>query len=164
MYHHIDNNFGPNPKEDEKILASENPADPKTWKWTTADKLFLTLIKEVHRRGMKIILDGVFNHVGTSFWAFQDVVKNQQKSAFKDWFKIKSWDNPNTPQNEFEYEGWNGIKDLPEIKKDSVYGLEKDFGEHIHSIVKRWMDPNGDGNPSDGIDGWRLDVCRKNKY
>ena len=89
------------------------------------------------------------------------MVKNQQKSAFKDWFKIKSWDNPSTPENEFEYEGWAGVKDLPEISKDSLTGLAKGFADHIHSIIKRWMDPNGDGNPSDGIDGWRLDVAEK---
>ena len=161
MYHHVDNNFGPNPAEDEKIWATENPADPSTWKWTSADKLFLKLIQEVHKRGMKIILDGVFNHVGTSFWAFQDVVKNQQKSAFKDWFRIRTWDDPNTPQNEFEYEGWNGVKDLPEIRKNNERELASGFGEHVHAIVKRWMDPNGDGDPSDGIDGWRLDVAEK---
>ncbi len=161
MYHHIDNNFGPNPKLDEKIWASENPGDPETWKWTSADRLFLELINKCHKMGMKVIIDGVFNHVGTTFWAFKDVVKNQQKSKYKNWFKIKSWDNPETPQNEFEYEGWNGVKDLPEIKKDPKYGLEKDFGEHIHSIIKKWMDPNKDGDPSDGIDGWRLDVAEK---
>ena len=161
MYHHVDNNFGPNPAEDEKIWATENPADPSTWKWTSADKLFLKLIQEVHKRGMKIILDGVFNHVGTSFWAFQDVVKNQQKSAFKDWFRIRAWDDPNTPQNEFEYEGWNGVKDLPEIKKNNEQELAPGFGEHVHAIIKRWMDPNGDGDPSDGIDVWRLDVAEK---
>ena len=161
MYHHVDNNFGPDPAGDERIWASENPADPSTWKWTSADKLFLKLIQEVHKRGMKIILDGVFNHVGTSFWAFEDVVKNQQKSNFKDWFRIRSWDDPNTPANEFEYEGWNGVKDLPEIKKDDERRLAPGFGEHVHAIVKRWMDPNGDGDPSDGIDGWRLDVAEK---
>jgi cyclomaltodextrinase len=161
MYHHIDNNFGPNPKEDEKIWATEDPGNPTIWKWTSADSLFLRFIIKAHKMGFKVILDGVFNHVGTSFWAFKDVVKNQQNSKYKNWFNIKSWDDPNTPQNEFEYEGWNGVKDLPEIKKDPVYGLEKDFCEHIHTIVKRWMDPNGDGNPSDGIDGWRLDVAEK---
>ena len=159
MYHHIDNNFGPDPKGDEKIWESENPADPKTWKWTSADKLFLKLIKEVHARGMKIIIDGVFNHVGTTFWAFQDVVKNQQKSEFKDWFTIKSWDDPNTPQNEFDYVGWAGVKDLPEIKKDEKTGLIKGFAAHLHDIIKRWMDPDGNGKISDGIDGWRLDVA-----
>jgi glycosidase len=161
MYHHIDNNFGPNPKEDEKIWATEDPGNPTTWKWTSADSLFLRFISKAHKMGFKVIIDGVFNHVGTSFWAFKDVVKNQQNSKYKNWFNIKSWDDPNTPQNEFEYEGWNGVKDLPEIKKDPVYGLEKDFGEHIHTNVKRWMDPNADGNPSDGIDGWRLDVAEK---
>jgi glycosidase len=161
MYHHVDNNFGPNPSEDESIVATENPADPPTWKWTSADKLFLRLVQEVHKRGMKIILDGVFNHVGTSFWAFQDVVKNQQKSLFKDWFKIRTWDNPNTPENEFDYEGWSGVRDLPEVNKNGKHYLADGFAEHVHAVVKRWMDPNGNGNPSDGIDGWRLDVAEK---
>ncbi|MCL5028656.1 MAG: alpha-amylase family glycosyl hydrolase [Bacteroidetes bacterium] len=159
MYHHVDNNFGPDPKGDEKIWAAENPADPKTWKWTSADKLFLKLIKEVHKRGMKIIIDGVFNHVGTSFWAFQDVVKNQQKSPYKDWFIIKSWDDPKTPKDEFDYQGWAGVKDLPEINKNGKYDLADGFAEHVHAIIKRWMEP--DGNPADGIDGWRLDVAEK---
>ena len=161
MYHHIDNNFGPNPKKDEKIWTSEDPSDPKTWKCTSADSLFLKLIKKCHQIGIKVIIDGVFNHVGTTFWAFKDVVKNQQASLYKDWFRIVRWDDPSTPQNEFQYIGWNGVKDLPEIKRDPKYGLVKSFGEHVHSIVKRWMDPNGDGDPSDGIDGWRLDVAEK---
>jgi cyclomaltodextrinase len=161
LYHHIDNNFGPNPKEDEKIWNEEDPGDSKTWKWTSADSLFLSFISKAHQAGIKVILDGVFNHVGTSFWAFRDVMKNQKNSKYKNWFRIISFDNPSTPENEFDYEGWNGVKDLPEIKKDPQTGLEKDFSEHIHSIVRRWMDPNGDGDPSDGIDGWRLDVAEK---
>ena len=161
MYHHIDNNFGPDPKGDEELWASENPADPKSWKWSSADKLFLRLIQEVHKRGMKIIIDGVFNHVGTSFWAFEDLVKNQQKSVFRDWFRIRTWDNPATPENEFEYIGWNGVKDLPEINKRGKNDIADGFADHVHAIVRRWMDPNADGDPSDGIDGWRLDVAEK---
>ena len=157
MYHHVDNNFGPDPQKDREIWAEENPGDPSTWQWTTADKLFLKLISECHKRGMKIIIDGVFNHTGTTFWAFQDIVKNQQKSKYKDWYTIKSWDNPSTGEK-FDYEGWLGVKDLPEIREDEN-GLVKGPREHIHEIVKRWMDPNGDGNPNDGIDGWRLDVA-----
>ncbi|MCX7876099.1 MAG: glycoside hydrolase family 13 protein [Melioribacteraceae bacterium] len=158
MYHHVDNNFGPNPERDRKIWSEENPADPSTWQWTTADKLFLKLIDEVHKRGMKIIIDGVFNHMGLTSWAFQDVVKNQEKSEFKDWFTIKKFDDPSTPQNEFDYAGWYGIKDLPELREDEN-GIVEGPREHIHAVVKRWMDPNNDGNPSDGIDGWRLDVA-----
>ncbi len=158
MYHHVDNNFGPDPKKDVEIWSQENPSDPKSWKWTTADKLFLKLISECHKRGMKIIIDGVFNHTGTTFWAFQDIVKNQQSSKFKDWYTIKKWDDPNTKENEFQYVGWLGVKDLPEIREDEN-GIVSGPREHIHSVVQRWMDPNGDGNPSDGIDGWRLDVA-----
>lgn len=160
MYHHVDDNFGPDPKGDKLIYDTEDPSDAANWHWTSSDKLFLSLIQEVHKRGMKIIIDGVFNHVGTSFWAFQDIVKNQENSKFKDWFSIKSWDNQGTTQNEFDYEGWIGIKDLPEIKEDKN-GLVKGFAEHIHKVIKRWMDPNADGNPNDGIDGWRLDVAEK---
>lgn len=158
MYHHIDNNFGPDPEGDRKIWASEDPSNPATWQWTAADSLFLTLIDECHTRGIRIIIDGVFNHVGSSFWAFKDVKKNQQNSNYKDWFTITNWDDPNTDEDEFEYEGWFGIRDLPEIREDEN-GLVAAPKEHIKNIVKRWMDPNNDGNPSDGIDGWRLDVA-----
>ncbi len=158
FYHHIDNNFGPDPEKDREIWESEDHGDPSTWQWTTADKLFLKLIEEAHKRNIKIIIDGVFNHVGNTFWAFEDVVKNQQDSKYKEWFTIKSWDDPNTDENEFDYEGWFGVRDLPEITEDST-GLVKSAADHIHDIVKRWMDPNGDGDPSDGIDGWRLDVA-----
>jgi len=160
MYHHIDNNFGPNPGKDQQIWSLENPGDPSTWKWTTADSLFLNLISQCHQRGIRVIIDGVFNHVGYTFWAFEDVVKNQENSKYKDWFIINRWDNPATPQNEFTYQGWNGVRDLPEIKEDEN-GLVDGPRQHIKFVVKRWMDPNNDGDPSDGIDGWRLDVAEK---
>jgi len=158
MYHHVDNNFGPDPVGERAIWAAENPADPATWLWTSADLKFLSLVKEAHRRGMKVILDGVFNHVGTTFWAFKDVVKNQQASKYARWFTISSWDDPSTPRNEFVYKGWMGVKDLPELRRDSS-GMEPEVAKHVHAVVRRWMDPNGDGDHSDGIDGWRLDVA-----
>jgi len=70
MYHHIDNNFGPDPAGDARMWASERPEDPATWQWTSADRLFLKVVDEAHQRGMRVIIDGVFNHVGTTFWAF----------------------------------------------------------------------------------------------
>lgn len=158
MYHHIDNNFGPDPEGDISIWKSENPEDPATWRWTTADKLFLRLIREVHAREMKIIIDGVFNHVGIPFWAFQDVRKNGKDSPYSNWFIIKSFDDPKTPTDEFEYQGWYGVTDLPEIWEDTN-GPVTGYREYIKAVVKRWGDPNGDGDPSDGIDGWRLDVA-----
>ncbi len=109
---------------------------------------------------MKIIIDGVFNHVGSTFWAFEDVKRHQERSPYKDWFIVYRWDDPATPQNEFEYQGWYGVKDLPEIRENGQ-GPAEGFKHHIKAIVHRWMDPNGDGDPSDGIDGWRLDVAEK---
>ncbi|MGK9475582.1 glycoside hydrolase family 13 protein [Melioribacter sp. OK-6-Me] len=158
MYHHIDNNFGPDPEGDRLVWEKENPEDPSSWQWTSADKLFLELIKEAHKREIKIIIDGVFNHTGRNFWAFQEIIKNQQNSRFKNWYTIKKWDDPTTPEDEFDYEGWYGVKDLPEIREDEN-GIVEEPAEHIHYIIKRWMDPNNDGNPEDGIDGWRLDVA-----
>jgi len=158
MYHHVDNNFGPDPEGDRKIWNQEDPANPHTWQWTSADKLLLKLIKEVHNRNMKIILDGVWNHMGLTSWAFQDIKKNQQRSKYKDWFTIKTWDDPNTEKDEFDWQGWVGIKDLPEIREDEN-GIVEGPKEYIYAAVRRWMDPNGDGNPEDGIDGWRLDVA-----
>jgi len=158
FYHHIDNNFGPEPKKDRELWNQENPADPSTWKWTTADQLFLNLISQAHKRGMKIIIDGVFNHTGTEFWAFKDIRKNGKNSPYVSWYTIKRFDDTSTVADEFDYEGWYGVKDLPEIREDEN-GLVTGPREHIHAVVKRWMDPNNDGNPSDGIDGWRLDVA-----
>ena len=54
-YHHIDRNFGPDPRGDEARIAAEDPTDPVTWGWTAADSFFLALVREVHRRGMRII-------------------------------------------------------------------------------------------------------------
>ncbi len=158
MYHHVDNNFGPDPDGDRKVWTTEDPGDPRTWKWTSADRLFLRLLSEAHKRGMKVIIDGVFNHVGMTFWAFQDVREKGEKSLYKDWFTIKRWDDPSTPGDEFEYQGWFGVPELPEMREDER-GLVKGPRDHIRAIVRRWMDPNGDGDPEDGVDGWRLDVA-----
>ena len=158
MFHHIDNNFGPDPRGDEKIWRNEDPSSPKTWQWTSADKLFLKLIKECHRRNIKIIIDGVFNHVGINFWALQKAKVQGPSSKYADWFDITEWDDPNTPEDEFKYKGWAGFKGLPVFKHGKT-GPMAAVKEHFRSVIKRWMDPNADGDPSDGIDGWRLDVA-----
>jgi glycosidase len=163
-YHHIDPHFGPDPEGDKKLIDTEIPDDPSTWVWTKADKLFLRLIDEVHKRNMKIIIDGVFNHMGLNSWIFQDVVKNQKNSKYKDWFAITSWDDP-LKGTKFDYEGWFGIRELPEFREDKN-GIVEGPKKYIFDITKRWMDPNSDGDPSDGIDGWRLDVafCIKHQF
>ncbi|MCK4663630.1 MAG: alpha-glucosidase C-terminal domain-containing protein [Bacteroidales bacterium] len=155
-YHHIDPNFGPDPVGDRQLIEQENPINPETWVWTKADKLALQLIEEAHKRDIRIIFDGVFNHVGINCFAFKDLLKNQQQSAYKDWFTVKSWDNPETGET-FDYEGWFGVKSLPEFKEDSN-GIVSGPRDYIFNITKRWMNPNNKGTQF-GIDGWRLDVA-----
>ncbi len=155
MYHHIEPTFGPDPEGDKAIIAAENPIDPSTWQWTSADKLALELIQECHERNIKIIFDGVFNHLGRNSFAFVDVVKNQQNSIYKDWFTIKSWEDK-TKGTTFQYEGWFGVPDLPEIREDSN-GIVEGPKQYIFNCTQRWMAP--DGVVANGIDGWRLDVA-----
>lgn len=168
-YHHIDVCFGNDRDGDMKLMAEEDPSDPSKWVWTNADKLFVELIQKLHKSGIKVVLDFSWNHTGREFWAFKDIMKNGTESRFKDWYEIKQLDDKLTPENEFDYEGWFGIKSLPELKKiketekHQGYAYEGNMPEvvkqHIFAVCKRWMDPNGDGNPADGIDGMRLDVA-----
>jgi glycosidase len=155
-YHHIDPNFGPDPTGDRKLIQRENPQDPTTWIWTKADELVLQLIREAHQRNIRIIFDGVFNHMGITSFAFQDLLKNQQVSPYKDWFIVHSWENPDTG-DKFNYEGWYGVKSLPELKEDE-HGIVNGPREYIYAATKRWMNPKELGTEY-GIDGWRLDVA-----
>jgi cyclomaltodextrinase len=155
-YHHVDPTFGPDPDGDKKLMTKENPLDPNTWVWTSADLLALKLIQEVHKRKMHIIFDGVFNHMGAKSFAFQDVEKNQQASPYKDWFIIDSW-RDEARGTSFQYKGWFGVKTLPEFKEDSN-GIVAGPKQYIFNATKRWMNPMNKGAQF-GIDGWRLDVA-----
>ncbi len=155
-YHHADPNFGPDPEGDRRLIESENPLDPSTWVWTKADELLLKLIKECHKREIKVILDGVFNHMGVNSFAFQDLLKNQEKSPYKDWFIVKSF-NDSVKGTVFDYEGWFGVKSLPEFKEDAN-GIVKGPRDYIFAATQRWMNPKGEGIEN-GIDGWRLHVA-----
>jgi cyclomaltodextrinase / maltogenic alpha-amylase / neopullulanase len=158
-FHHIDPYFGPDPNGDFALMDKET-ADPSTWQWTQADKLFLELIQKARARGIRIVIDGVFNHTGRDFFAFEHLRRNQKKSPYGDWYAIDSFDDPETSRNEFSYRGWWGHKSLPEFAESpdgkDMHPAPKAY---IFEATRRWMDPNQDGNPSDGIDGWRLDVA-----
>ncbi|MEO1009741.1 MAG: glycoside hydrolase family 13 protein [Bacteroidota bacterium] len=170
-WRHIDVNFGPNPQKDKETMASEVPDDPSTWKTTEADRLFLKVIDEFHKMGIKVILDYSWNHTGKTFWAWQDVLRHQEKSKYKDWYWIENFDDPKTSENEFEYHGWVGVPSLPEIKETQKQDASKSLTafegniynesakQHMLDVAERWLDPNGDGDPSDGVDGYRLDVA-----
>jgi cyclomaltodextrinase len=160
-FHHVDPNFGPDPSGDLKLMAQET-SDPKTWKWTQADKLFLDVLKKAHMRNIRVIIDGVFNHSGRGFFAFVDLRARQAASPYRDWYIVQTYDDPATPQDEFRYKGWWGDVTLPEFSHTKE-GTDLHSGpkKYILDSTKRWMDPNGDGDPSDGIDGWRLDVANE---
>jgi cyclomaltodextrinase / maltogenic alpha-amylase / neopullulanase len=151
--HHIDPHFGPDPAGDRALMALETPDDPATWVWTGADRLMLKLIAQVHARGMRIIFDGVFNHVGTRHWAFVDLVKKQRKSRFRSWFKVSSWSDD---AEGFQYESWRGHASLPEFRQEGGTLAEGPL-EYVNAVTRRWMAPQGDVGR--GIDGWRLDVA-----
>ncbi len=155
-YHHIDPNFGPDPKGDRLLMSKEDPGDPKTWVWTKADELALKLIDEAHTRGIRIIFDGVFNHMGFNSFALQDVRRNKMDSPYLSWFTIKNFDDP-AAGIQFDYEGWWGNKSLPELREDAS-GIVAGPKAYIFAATERWMNPKGKG-PQHGIDGWRLDVA-----
>ena len=160
-FHHIDPHFGPDPEGDLRRIADES-ANPATWEWTEADKMFLELLKECKARGIRVIIDGVWNHTGRDFFAFRDIRRNHRKSRYASWYAIKSFDDPRTARNEFDYHGWFGFKSLPEFADTpSGNNLAPGPKRYIFAATERWMDPDGDGDPSDGIDGWRLDVAEE---
>lgn len=143
--------------------------DPATWTWTAADRWFIDeFLPAAKRRGIRVILDGVWNHTGREFWAFQDVQRHGRKSKYADWFIVQFDDQGRLAS----WSGWDGPNGwLPEFRQ-VVGGLRRDrdqtvekgdlnagVREHIFAVTRRWMDPNNDGDPSDGIDGWRLDVA-----
>jgi cyclomaltodextrinase len=170
-YHHVDVHLGPDPEGDRRIMAAEDPADPATWRWTAADSLFLRVVQEVHRRGMRLVMDYSWNHTGTQFWAFQDVLRRGADSPYAGWYYLQAFDDPATPDtNEFAYAGWAGVRELPELQEVDRTGnphdgvpydgnLVEPVRDHIFAVTRRWLDPDGDGDPSDGVDGVRLDVA-----
>jgi len=149
-YLHVDEHFGV--KGDYAVAeAKEDLLDPTTWTWTPTDRLFLDFLKEAKSMGMRVIIDGVFNHVGTEHPAFKDVQSKGKESRFADWFEITSWEP-------FVYQGWAGFGELPAFRKDKDGLASPSLRKHLMDVTRRWMDPDGDGDPGDGVDGWRLDV------
>ena len=153
-YLHIDERFGAGGDYAE-TEAREDLLDPKTWTFNASDREFLAFLKEAKSMGFRVIIDGVWNHVGTRHPAFRDVREKGRDSRFADWFSVKSWDP-------FDYEGWFGFGELPTFRKSDEHGLASEAARrHIFEVTRRWMDPDGDGDPSDGVDGWRLDVANE---
>ncbi len=155
-FHHIDETFGPDPAGDLELIKNANETDdPCTWVWTSADLKFLELVSLIHKKGMRVIIDGVFNHSGRGFFAFLDLLKNKAESNYKDWYHIHFFDKE--IEDGFLYKGWFGHSSLPEFKKIGD-NFHPKYKEYLFNITKRWMCPNHQ-EFKDGVDGWRLDVA-----
>jgi glycosidase len=110
------------------------------------NEAFLTLLKEAHRRGLKVVLDGVFNHCSRGFFFFNDILENGSASPYLDWFTVSEF-----PPNAYDllrppgYAAWWGLHALPKFNTDNPQ-----VREYLMRIAEHWLRL--------GIDGWRLDV------
>lgn len=108
---------------------------------------FKKVCDALHKEGIKVVLDGVFNHVGRGFWAFQDVLKNREASPYKDWFYRIDFGGNSNYNDGLWYEGWEGNFDLVKLNLRNEAVLS-----HILEAVKGWIEEFD-------IDGLRLDVA-----
>ena len=167
-YEHIDPHYGVIVKDEGGLVtgdASDN-GNAKRYSVRTSDRenleasdeFFVRFVQEVHKRGMRIILDGVFNHCG-SFNKWMDREKIYEKdggyepgayltadSPYRDFFLFGDQDG--WPDND-SYEGWWGHNTLPKLN----YEGSKKLYQYVLDIAKRWL------SPPYSIDGWRLDVA-----
>lgn len=107
---------------------------------------FADVCQALHKEGIKVVLDGVFNHVGRGFWAFQDVLEKRWDSPYKDWFHI-SFDGNFNYNDGLWYEGWEGNYDLVKLNL-----CHPDVKQHIFDSIRSWVEEFD-------IDGLRLDVA-----
>lgn len=107
---------------------------------------FKQVCKNLHDEGIRVVLDGVFNHVGRGFFAFQDVLEKRWDSPYKDWFSL-NFDGNSNYNDGLWYEGWEGNYDLVKLNLRN-----EEVIEHIFSCIKGWIEEFD-------IDGLRLDVA-----
>lgn len=152
--HHVDNNFGFAREADWKINRTEME-NPASWTLSKADEVFIELINQAHELDMKVVIEASFSYCGAEFWAFRDLKENQEDSKYVEWFDVRSWDNAMTPDtSEFDYACWQDDRNRPTFKRDANGMLVEPVRKYIFDVTSRWMDPNADGDPSDGVDGW----------
>nr|1WZL_A Chain A, Alpha-amylase II [Thermoactinomyces vulgaris]1WZL_B Chain B, Alpha-amylase II [Thermoactinomyces vulgaris] len=133
-------------------------ASPSHHKYDTADYLaidpqfgdlptFRRLVDEAHRRGIKIILDAVFNHAGDQFFAFRDVLQKGEQSRYKDWFFIEDFPVSKTSRTNYETFAVQ-VPAMPKLRTENP-----EVKEYLFDVARFWMEQ--------GIDGWRLDVANE---
>ena len=111
------------------------------------------LVDELHRRDMRIVLDGVFNHASRGFWPFHHVLENGGNSPYVDWFYIHDWPlspYPRDGETSINYGAWWGLPALPKLNVANP-GVRA----YLLEVAAFWIDF--------GVDGWRLDVAEEIK-
>ncbi len=107
---------------------------------------FRDLLDGAHRRGMKVVLDGVFNHCSRGFFYFNDILENGPHSPWVNWFRVQRWPlAPYDGDRPANYEGWWDNRALPVFNHDNP-----EVQEYLMQVAEYWIEF--------GIDGWRLDV------
>lgn len=107
---------------------------------------FAGVCQNLHKEGIRVVLDGVFNHVGRGFWAFRDVLEKRWDSPYKDWFHL-NFDGNSNYNDGLWYEGWEGNYDLVKLNLRN-----EEVVQHIFSCIGQWVEEFD-------IDGLRLDVA-----
>ena len=108
---------------------------------------FKKVCEELHKDGIKVVVDGVFNHVGRDFWAFKDVQANKQSSRYCGWFENLNFGGQSPMGDPFWYEGWEGHYNLVKLNLKN-----QEVVDYLLDAVGNWMKEYK-------IDGLRLDVA-----
>ena len=107
---------------------------------------FRVLIDAAHQNGIRVVLDGVFNHVGRGFFAFSDLLDNQEHSPYQDWFHVKKFPVEGYGAGDATtYTGWWNYKSLPKLNTSNPQ-----VRAYLMQVARYWIEQ--------GADGWRLDV------
>lgn len=108
------------------------------------NKIFFQLLEEAHRRDIRIVLDGVFNHASRGFFQFNHILENGEKSPYLDWFSVYGFPM-NAYQGKPNYSCWWNLPALPQFNTDNPQ-----VRAFLFEVAKHWIER--------GADGWRLDV------
>ncbi len=109
-------------------------------------QVFRELLDTAHRHNVRVILDGVFNHCGRGFFAFNDLLENQEESAYKDWFYVHRFPvDGYSPGPALQYDGCWQLKSMPKLNPANPWTRA-----FLLEVVRYWIDQ--------GADGWRIDV------
>ncbi len=110
------------------------------------------LVQAAHERGIRVVLDGVFNHASRGFFQFNDILENGPHSPWIDWFTIEGWPlSPYTGDSPANYLGWVGNRALPKLNTDNPQ-----VREFIMRVAEFWIREYE-------IDGWRLGRARRDR-